>query len=624
VASKPTDSEIRDGRPRYIGAVLDASRSAVSGTVPVPARIVRWNLTARRQEYASADAVVVSPGKAGRTWLRVALHKYLSLHFGVPFDVDRLDSSGGDVPRLVYTHERLTHLNEPPGRRLLGAEVLPDGVAARVKLVVLARDPRDVIVSSYFQKTKRSKVVDCTLSEFIRHPRFGIHRTVRVLNQWRRRFHAHPHCLWLRYEDMIEDQERELRRVLAHLGVEAQADLVIDSIQFASFENMRENEARDAFGTRRLRSADPADPDAFKVRRGKVGGYREYLDRRDLRYVDKELAKLDGFYGYSLRALSPTPDAPLEWPPGSYFPDDVAGKSVLVIGRGAAEIADQATLEGAERVDVGAGGADIARTYDIILCLDPPDDPHTAEGIRRIGAHCGELLVVESPEDPAQLRPLLAERTALFSRLESHPSPRTRHRLLVARRRKIGRLVVIAGPTAAGKSTLIEKLRRGEARIVGQRLSIQDWAKLPVVEFRQFKDLTDPHVETLVYHRNILRPHLNADGSYESDEALDLLDAAARISIVTLWCSPAQLRRQLRQRIGRRVTPGSAARARKLPILENYKQPERVRGHYRAWFDYIAGVAADRFVLTTADGEEIFSEEEWKRSGRGGSSSDQI
>ena len=46
---------------------------------------------------------------------------------------------------------------------------------------------------------------------------------------------------------------------------------------------MQKLEAAGAFDSKILRPGDVRDPESFKVRRGKVGGYREYLSAEDQR-----------------------------------------------------------------------------------------------------------------------------------------------------------------------------------------------------------------------------------------------------------------------------------------------------------------------------------------------------
>jgi alcohol sulfotransferase len=50
----------------------------------------------------------------------------------------------------------------------------------------------------------------------------------------------------------------------------------------------------------RLKSGDRDNPDAFKTRRGKVGGYRDYFDDEQLAVVDKLVEEgLDPVFGYA-------------------------------------------------------------------------------------------------------------------------------------------------------------------------------------------------------------------------------------------------------------------------------------------------------------------------------------
>ena len=54
---------------------------------------------------------------------------------------------------------------------------------------------------------------------------------------------------------------------------------------------MHLQEAGGFFATDRLRPTDGADPNAFKVRRGKVGGYRDYFDPSQVAAIDRLVAE---------------------------------------------------------------------------------------------------------------------------------------------------------------------------------------------------------------------------------------------------------------------------------------------------------------------------------------------
>ena len=270
---------------------------------------IPWNLTRKLARFQGADVIVLSLGKSGRTWLRVMLHHSLALEYGIPFDPIRLEPGTSGAPRIAYTHELATHMREATlPNQLLGKSILTRSVTDGKRIVVLARDPRDVVISSYFHKTERSRKTDCSLEEFLRHPRWGIEGLVTVLNRWRKRFAAHPHCHWLSYEGLQRDPEGELLRLFTAIGVPIRPECVAAAALAARFDKMKAAEAAGEFDDIRLRPGDPARPDSFKVRRGKVGGYVDDLGPESVAFVDAAVAHLDPFYGYRPTAgVTPAP-----------------------------------------------------------------------------------------------------------------------------------------------------------------------------------------------------------------------------------------------------------------------------------------------------------------------------
>ena len=102
---------------------------------------------------------------------------------------------------------------------------------------------------------------------------------------------------------MIRASRNSLRlHLLAALG-ETAPDMPIlqAALDFSQFENMQKLEAAGAFDSKILRQGDVCDPESFKVRRGKVGGYREYLSTEDREYAADALTKLDPRFGYDAR-----------------------------------------------------------------------------------------------------------------------------------------------------------------------------------------------------------------------------------------------------------------------------------------------------------------------------------
>jgi hypothetical protein len=263
--------------------------------------LVNWNLSPKKlRQYREADVLVLSVGKSGRTWLRVLLNKYLSLHFDVPFGIGELHARNPAIPLVRFDHELWSHYCDARWiDRLLGSNIVPAALLRQKRVVVVYRDPRDVVVSLHFHKTRRSRRrMDVDLSAFIRDPHYGVANIVRVMNLWRQRLEGHPHSRWLRYEDMKADARRELSGLAAFIGLEVKPELVDEAVKFSEFENMKKMEANNEFGGAILQARDVSDPDSFKVREGRVGGYMKHFGAADLRFLDEAVARLDPFFGY--------------------------------------------------------------------------------------------------------------------------------------------------------------------------------------------------------------------------------------------------------------------------------------------------------------------------------------
>jgi hypothetical protein len=264
---------------------------------------LRWNLTSHGASLAGADVIVVSIPKSGRTWLRVLIQSYLCAWDKQSFDVRARDFSNPDIPTVAFTHDLFEHQQETRfWRRVRGWHLIPRSASRRLPILLLARDPRDAVVSLYFQLSKRAparKRVSGTLSEFIRHPQKGIRGIVLVMNRWLDEWQGRPDFRIFRYEDLRKDVAGQAREILGFLGVpHVDEQLLRQAAEFSSFENMRAMEQQGRFREGMLKAANTQDPESFKVRKGVVGGYREYLSPEDIEYVDNALRSLDSRFGY--------------------------------------------------------------------------------------------------------------------------------------------------------------------------------------------------------------------------------------------------------------------------------------------------------------------------------------
>lgn len=257
---------------------------------------------------ARADVVVVSYGKSGRTWARVMLSRYFQLRYGVSrrrlLTLDNYHRHDPAIPVVMFTHDNYL-------RDYTGTHGKADFKGK--KLIVLVRHPADTAVSQYFQWRYRMKPgkkalndypphgADISLQDFVlRHPA-GLERVVTFTNGWAGELAQMGDVLVVRYEDLRRDTAGELRRILTFIGEEPTDAELAEAVSFASIENMRAMEEGRAF--RRsgsvLKPAERGNVDSYKVRRGKVGGFRDYFTDAELQEIEEHVrSRLDPVFGY--------------------------------------------------------------------------------------------------------------------------------------------------------------------------------------------------------------------------------------------------------------------------------------------------------------------------------------
>jgi hypothetical protein len=257
------------------------------------------------RRLAEAGFAVVSFGKSGRTWVRVMLSRLYQLEFGLPeadlLEYDNYHRANPAIPRILFTHDN--YLRDFTG----------DGSSKRAyagqRVVLLVRHPADVTMSQYFQWKHRMRAhkirlnqyppdPDTTPLEFMMGPS-GLPKVIQFMNEWATGFSEVRSGLILRYEDMRADTARELGRLAEFLGLAPQAARIAEVVEYASVENMRQREREAASGSERLLPGDASNPDSFKTRRAKVGGYQDYFEPGEIAAIEAEVAKtLDPRFGY--------------------------------------------------------------------------------------------------------------------------------------------------------------------------------------------------------------------------------------------------------------------------------------------------------------------------------------
>jgi hypothetical protein len=119
------------------------------------------------------------------------------------------------------------------------------------------------------------------------------------MNYWSNALRDDPNGLILRYEDLRASPNAGLQNLMDIISPGSTASEIQSAVDFATFENMKTMESQGSFGVDILKPGDDSDSDSFKVRRGKVGGYVDYLSADERNTIDGMIRdRLDPKLGY--------------------------------------------------------------------------------------------------------------------------------------------------------------------------------------------------------------------------------------------------------------------------------------------------------------------------------------
>jgi hypothetical protein len=269
----------------------------IGPTEPLPAA---WRLRLRRRWLADlelakahkASFLIIGHPKSGNTWVKAMISRLYQIRHNLPesklINTDEFARRIPGIPRLAATNGCYSYEQEV-------GQLLDEGAAdnpLRHKPVVfLARHPIDIAVSWYHQFTRRQsrakqELINASIAHpidrqsidmwnFVRHSDIGLPFLIAYENRWVRNVRSLPQGLLVRYEELRSEPVATLGRILEHVGHPFPEDEVRQAVEWGSFDNLRKLETSGTFSQGGMKLVNRDDPSTYKVRRGKVGGYRE-------------------------------------------------------------------------------------------------------------------------------------------------------------------------------------------------------------------------------------------------------------------------------------------------------------------------------------------------------------
>jgi len=235
----------------------------------------RRNHKVMQDAVATADALLISYIKSGRTWLRFALSAYFAdaLKLGIEPD---LRSTFSIIPNLDNDPIRGIPAFRFEGRRpalpLILVSHQPSGqlLAQMTPIIFIVRDPRDIIVSSYFHATRHKHRFEGGMDDFIE---MELGNIISYFNEWTGKLEHHPHHL-TSYERLSADLTAELRGALSFLAIPIDEQALRRAVLKSGFSEMQAAERSTGIPGH---SYEREDNESLRMRKGKAGGYRDYL-----------------------------------------------------------------------------------------------------------------------------------------------------------------------------------------------------------------------------------------------------------------------------------------------------------------------------------------------------------
>ena len=253
----------------------------------------------------TAEFYFISFPKSGRTWLRLMIGWYFVKHFKLerkfPLQLiypillePEMSYFYKEIPKIYMTHEECYQRIKPEDLNTCKSRY------HNAKVLFLARNPRDVVISWYFHLKKYKQITTENLDDFIKSDYGGLLTIITYYNIWAKNRNIPKQFYLLRYEDLKENTHDELRSIMKFLGVNnVKEKIVNEAVRFGSFNNMRILEENDTLKSFRLRPVDKNNQDTYKTRRGMVNGFLDYVSSDDRRYIHQLVNNaLSAMYNY--------------------------------------------------------------------------------------------------------------------------------------------------------------------------------------------------------------------------------------------------------------------------------------------------------------------------------------
>lgn len=240
------------------------------------------------------DTFLVSYPKSGNTWARLLISNLLSP--AKPADLWTINRL---VPEIEGATKR--QLASMPRPRIIKSHFSFDPRYPRV--IYIARDPRDVVVSEYHYQRKTRQIDDTyRIEEYV--DRFIAGTTCPEDGSWGQNVASwivtrdgDPTFLLIRYETLVSQTIAELARIAEFLGISVTPQRLQEVAELSSANEMRKLEATQSKASSLMKRGRKDVP---FVRAARAGGWKSELPDFLAEKIESAWGPLMSYLGYEL------------------------------------------------------------------------------------------------------------------------------------------------------------------------------------------------------------------------------------------------------------------------------------------------------------------------------------
>ena len=256
------------------------------GVVNLPVFVSQADMDLIEKEFVpqAGDVFITTYPRSGTTWTEQMVHLL----------VNNGEQGNQRLTDVVPWLETLPHrpngmhgfLKTMPGRRLFTSHLpqtfMPDIIQKTAKIVYVARNPKDVAISTFFHDQSKAGY-EGTWEE---HFQLFVHGEVaygsyfdHVLPWWQAS-RGNTNILFLKYEDMKYDHPGSIARIASFLDLHAESQLIDKVADLSGFKSMTENQNTNFDWV-------PQKEDRPKhFRKGDIGDWRNHFSPEQSQQMD--------------------------------------------------------------------------------------------------------------------------------------------------------------------------------------------------------------------------------------------------------------------------------------------------------------------------------------------------